>query len=630
MNNTDYVLAKNQIINAMNDNSLIVFVGAGISANSNLPSWSELISEFKKDLPELNSSDYLRIAQYYHDTFGYNHYMQKIQQVFSKNGIPSPNELHKLIADIGPKHIITTNYDTLLEDQFSKGVLKYDVLTADADIPYAKSNQFLIKMHGDFQNKNIVLKEDDFTDYHKNFPMISNLLKTLVMNHTILFIGYSLSDNTFNALYRLIQSYFDKDAKESFLYTTDKISNIERDYFKRKKINFITNNTEESLNKVQTNYRFELTKDFLENLIANSDNKSRDSESLMNNLRFLDRLKYIRINDFINYSNFESRLLYFNGDLRILNHSESKITIEHGSELATLLDSKSNVIKFLDFKLKEDKVFEKNSFLLPAFTLYKDKEYALAKAKFRELANRAFGDKDYFNYLIAEFNFLKIIDEIDDEVSIEIPVVQKDLKSITKSLMNSTIGDEKKAIEYFYSNILNFNFLYEKLNIIDDYFDKIRYESYNQRKGGKSWNNLIFNCYMEVNDLFLFINSNCLCVEHYNLYKMVINRYFEILLISFSNQKYYEENSDNNDLDLFSTSSQIEKFDRDDIEIILSALDSKKLKLFKDIYNINKIKLTEDAEEFLLDKIREFINKNLSLKDNAYQELKKYCNFLLL
>lgn len=108
MNNTDYVLAKNQIINAMNDNSLIVFVGAGISANSNLPSWSELISEFKKDLPELNSSDYLRIAQYYHDTFGYNHYMQKIQQVFSKNGIPSPNELHKLIADIGPKHIITT------------------------------------------------------------------------------------------------------------------------------------------------------------------------------------------------------------------------------------------------------------------------------------------------------------------------------------------------------------------------------------------------------------------------------------------------------------------------------------------------------------------------------------------
>ena len=130
------------------------------------------------------------------------------------------------------------------------------------------------------------------------------------MNHTILFIGYSLSDNTFNALYRLIQSYFDKDAKESFLYTTDKISNIERDYFKRKKINFITNNTEESLNKVQTNYRFELTKDFLENLIANSDNKSRDSESLMNNLRFLDRLKYIRINDFINYSNFESRLLY--------------------------------------------------------------------------------------------------------------------------------------------------------------------------------------------------------------------------------------------------------------------------------------------------------------------------------
>lgn len=44
----NYNLSITQIKNSIKENSLVLFVGAGISANSNLPTWGELIQSFKK------------------------------------------------------------------------------------------------------------------------------------------------------------------------------------------------------------------------------------------------------------------------------------------------------------------------------------------------------------------------------------------------------------------------------------------------------------------------------------------------------------------------------------------------------------------------------------------------------
>lgn len=70
----NYNLSITQIKNSIKENSLVLFVGAGISANSNLPTWGELIQSLKKELniPEERTDSPLRIAQYYYDTFGKN------------------------------------------------------------------------------------------------------------------------------------------------------------------------------------------------------------------------------------------------------------------------------------------------------------------------------------------------------------------------------------------------------------------------------------------------------------------------------------------------------------------------------------------------------------------------------
>lgn len=121
--------AIKNLVEAMNDDELIIFVGAGVSANSGLPSWSELIKELKSELSLGDDvNDYLKIAQIYYNKWGRQKYIQKINSIFNNFSDAIPNTIHSEILKIQPAHIITTNYDNLLEDTLCKSVRKYDVI----------------------------------------------------------------------------------------------------------------------------------------------------------------------------------------------------------------------------------------------------------------------------------------------------------------------------------------------------------------------------------------------------------------------------------------------------------------------------------------------------------------------
>lgn len=378
----NYSLSVSQIKKSINENSLILFVGAGISANSNLPTWGELIRSFKIELNLENdrSDDYLRIAQYYYDTFGKNQYTKKIEEVFSSKGISKPNELHKLIEKIAPKHIITTNYDSLLESQFESGLLKYSVVAEDKDIPYTSSERYLIKMHGDFSKKNIVLKEDDYLDYALNFPMISTLIQSLIMNNTLLFVGYSLGDSTFNSIFRLIQNTFKLDAKFAYFYTPEAPSMIIRDYYKKQGI-IIVSNERKSDDVEKQNSLFLRTKDFLEELSENKSRAVTNVEDLWNQLAFLNRLSFIDSRDFSRYSALKKRASNWNDGYSWFGNDKSRFEVEGHEELRDMVKKKSLLNHFLDIDFEEPRDFTANEFLIEAFELYEEKQYSLARKR---------------------------------------------------------------------------------------------------------------------------------------------------------------------------------------------------------------------------------------------------------
>ena len=197
------------IIEAKKDDRLAIFVGSGVSLTSNtenfsFPSWGDLISELKQNLNLDDESDYLKIAQLYFLEFGEPTYYKSIQRYFPKGAKPSL--AHELIFKLNPQCIITTNWDSLLEDSMVDQGKLYSKICSDKDLVKAKNQKKLIKMHGDFNNHNIVFKEDDYLSYSHNFPLIENYIKSILSTHTVLFLGYSYSDINLKHIMKWIQN----------------------------------------------------------------------------------------------------------------------------------------------------------------------------------------------------------------------------------------------------------------------------------------------------------------------------------------------------------------------------------------------------------------------------------------
>lgn len=232
------------------NNNLVIFVGAGVSRNSGVCSWWELVKEIAEKIGEnkcasceiknvicgecgekielcsldgyncklkydFSAEDFLRIPQHFYESFGNSEEEKKPYYQFLKDKFCSEkyetNIIDEIIIKLQPEHIITTNYDHLLENVKDPRVSKYAIITKDDDILSQKGRNYIIKMHGDIDDiENIVLKEEDYLNYSQKHIIIETFIKSLLIDKTFLFVGYSLNDNNL----KLIMSYIDFFVKE--------------------------------------------------------------------------------------------------------------------------------------------------------------------------------------------------------------------------------------------------------------------------------------------------------------------------------------------------------------------------------------------------------------------------------
>lgn len=224
---------------------LVIFVGAGVSRNSGICSWWELVKEMalkinyndicdKCEMKSLtcykcgeelelcsfdnnncqykynfSSDDFLKIPQYFYEEKGREAYIDFLSQKFCKEY--ETNAIDELIVQLQPEHIITTNYDHLIECVKNTPISKYTVVKSNKDLLTKYGNHYIIKMHGDIDDindnglENIVLKEDDYLKYSQTHEIIESYIKSLLFDKTFLFVGYSLNDNNL----KLMMSYID-------------------------------------------------------------------------------------------------------------------------------------------------------------------------------------------------------------------------------------------------------------------------------------------------------------------------------------------------------------------------------------------------------------------------------------
>lgn len=232
---------------------LAFFVGAGVSAVSNYPSWYDLVKDMADELNykyELDakgkaifsSEEYLRIPQIYYDNKSETEYFEKINGAFSSDC--KPNEVHDLIMQLNPYHILTTNYDTLLEQAANKYGINYSVINHDEKISVIPTKRYILKVHGDFENNKFVLKEQDYLDYEKDYVLIDTVMKTIIATNLIVFIGYGLNDYNIKLILNWVkQVQGDTFIEPIFIYTgKEELSNEMITYYKGRGIRIIDTN----------------------------------------------------------------------------------------------------------------------------------------------------------------------------------------------------------------------------------------------------------------------------------------------------------------------------------------------------------------------------------------------------
>ena len=236
-----------KIKTASKKKSLTFFVGAGISALSNAPTWKQLIEaicdemqiEKKKDY---TTDDYLRISQmfFYSIKKDKDKYYDFVSKQIGKKRLKS-NIIHKMMLDLDPISFITTNYDGLIEQAAGRHCRYYKTVVADKEVPSINGDKYILKIHGDLNHKNIVLKEEDYLNYSENFKLIETLLKSIFSTNTVVFIGYGINDNNIKLIINWAKELLeDSFNKPIFIYTGDiKLSDKEKLYHESRGLDII-------------------------------------------------------------------------------------------------------------------------------------------------------------------------------------------------------------------------------------------------------------------------------------------------------------------------------------------------------------------------------------------------------
>ena len=235
-----------KIQKAIREKTLVIFIGAGVSANSNVPTWGDLITKISKELNlqrEIQQNEYLKIAQYYYN---------KSPKTFFENiknfldGEWKPNIITEyLFKELAPQYFVTTNYDDILEQTANKLSMPYLLIAQDEDIPKIGKNNAIIKMHGDFKHRNIVLKEDDYIKYQENYRLMEVYIKSLFATNTILFVGFSADDPNVNQIYSWVNNILQSNQREAYLLQVEDFYSdykLKKQYFDKKGIHIINYN----------------------------------------------------------------------------------------------------------------------------------------------------------------------------------------------------------------------------------------------------------------------------------------------------------------------------------------------------------------------------------------------------
>jgi len=201
---------KEFLFRLVNSKDVLLFIGAGFSIPSGLPSGKKLKEFLVEDLRkitglEMSDKSLQDICDLLKNELGHVKFIELLADYLNKKSTDTSS--HDLLAKIPFfENIVTTNYDSFIEDAFGD---KCIVKVSDNELGiYENGRVCIYKIHGDFFHpQRIVISKDDYARFSNDSNnLIWNEVKGLMSKKAILFIGYSIEDiHVYNYLFEIIR-----------------------------------------------------------------------------------------------------------------------------------------------------------------------------------------------------------------------------------------------------------------------------------------------------------------------------------------------------------------------------------------------------------------------------------------
>lgn len=162
------------------------------------PEYEKNVERFKSKIKDETSALRIEICNY----------LATLDQSKAKESAYS--EEVKLLANLNVDGVITTNWDMFIEQLFPE----YKTYIGQEELLFSNPQEIgeIYKIHGcSINSDSLVLTDSDYESFNQKNTYLAAKLITLFVEHPVVFIGYSISDENISSLLKAISGCIGKD-----------------------------------------------------------------------------------------------------------------------------------------------------------------------------------------------------------------------------------------------------------------------------------------------------------------------------------------------------------------------------------------------------------------------------------